>query len=131
VIAVLKNAYNPAGASLGARTDAGNRLQSMPSVDSRIARASYGCIFDPDVRYAFPPVDPEKETPYVDLEGVKRISRVKWFLMKVRICRLFFLISVPVSNTYTLIRENPFMIKTRSLTASSTWFTVRMTRQSP
>jgi hypothetical protein len=98
VIAVLKNAYNPAGASLGARTDAGNRLQSMPSVDSRIARASYGCIFDPDVRYAFPPVDPEKETPYVDLEGVKRISRVKWFLMRVRISRLFFLTNMRVSE---------------------------------
>ena len=108
MIAVLKNAYNPSGASLGTRTDAGNRLQSMPSVNSRIARASYGCVFDPGVRWAFPPVDPEKETPYVDLEGVKRISRVTWFLMKVRICRLSF------SGAYHFLKPIPSLGRIRS-----------------
>lgn len=82
MIAVLKNAYNPAGASLGARMDA------MPHVAARIARASYGSVFDQDVRYASPPVDPAHETPYVDPEGIKRVSRVRWFLTKVRSRRL-------------------------------------------
>ncbi|KAK4444198.1 hypothetical protein QBC34DRAFT_415619 [Podospora aff. communis PSN243] len=83
VIAVLKNAYNPAGASLGAESaDAILSLQTMPAIASRIARASYGAIFHSPVSWVSPPVDLSKETPFVDREGVKRVNRVKWYLAK-------------------------------------------------
>jgi len=86
VIAVLKNAYNPAGASLSADREATNSLRSMPHVASRIARASYGAVFGFAVRDAVPPVNPAKETPYEDDEGTKRVRRVEWYLKKVRPC---------------------------------------------
>ncbi len=83
MIAVLKNAYNPAGASLPAEMDTLNPLESMPHVASRIARASYGTMFSFPARHVSPPIDSAKEKPYVDREGVKRVNRLRWYLKKV------------------------------------------------
>ena len=49
---------------------------TMPQVESRIARASYGAMFSVSVRSTSPPIDITKETLYVDDEGTKRIHRV-------------------------------------------------------
>ena len=84
MIAVLKNAYNPAGASLHADMETVNPLCSMPYVASRIARASYGVTFGVVVRKASPPMDTTKEKPYVDREGIKKVERLAWYLKKVR-----------------------------------------------
>ena len=100
VIAVLKNAYNPSGASLGAGMDAASPLWSMPHVASRIARASYGTVFYVPVRRAVPPVDTAKEKPYTDKEGITRVCRMRWYLKKVRPCILSHHEYMPVLITH-------------------------------
>ncbi|KAM7222484.1 hypothetical protein V8F06_001978 [Rhypophila decipiens] len=84
VIAVLKNAYNPGGASLvgGSNTAANRTLRSMPQVSSRIARASYGTCFSAPVEDLRPPLDSIKEKTFVDKEGVERVTRAEWYLKK-------------------------------------------------
>ncbi|KAK0624001.1 hypothetical protein B0T14DRAFT_517383 [Immersiella caudata] len=83
VIAVLKNAYNPAGASLGANSgDALLSLRTMPTIASRISRASYGVIFASRAKTVNPPVDHAKEEVYKDKEGIERVDRMAWCLRK-------------------------------------------------
>ena len=85
VMAVLKNAYNPTGASLvdGSNIIVNWTLRAMPHVSSRIARVSYGTYFSKPVEDVWPPLDATTEQPFVDKEGVKRIQRAEWYLKKV------------------------------------------------
>jgi hypothetical protein len=90
VIAVLKNAYNPAGASLGAGSaDAILSLRTMPTIASRISRASYGVVFGNRVNSVVPPVDRAKEEVYKDIEGIERVDRMAWYLKKVTLLPIY------------------------------------------
>ena len=97
-MAVFKNAYNPAGASLGNPEAAS--LLSVPQVASRIARASYGTYFGYGLRHVSPPVDSSKDDVYLNREGFERVERMKWFLKKVRSASFVCATTLVLANNY-------------------------------
>ncbi len=59
-------------------------VASMPVVQSRVARLSYGIQLGSVPSHVSPPIDRQRDVFYKDLDGEERVMRMKWHLQKVR-----------------------------------------------
>jgi hypothetical protein len=79
VIKVLKGSFDPEEQDPVVAA----YIQSLPSIDKRISRYSYGIKLGDPIDNTEPPYDPELDSSYVDPEGATRVKRMYWYLTKV------------------------------------------------